>query len=200
MGAAGVATQAAGGLFAAYGANEEGKAQKRYYDYMAAQDEQAAVRTIQQGEVQSGLFQDKGLDETKIFKDKTAQTFGAQDAASAASGVAGSVTAQDVARDSFDRAKMDELAIRYNADSGSWAAKTEAANKAWELRQSAAGKKAAGKNARYAGKMNAISSLLGSAGQVAGGLSKYKASAPTAATSYQPDGRTVMPLPSRRRS
>lgn len=173
--AAVAALQLTGGAVGAKAALDQGKADYNQYRYMADQRDQAAVIAEQQGDYQSKVIQDKGLFDTNTLLANADRVSGRQKTAQAANGVGGgSVTSLDIAGDSFDRTKADELAIKFNADSASWSATTEAKNKAWQLREEARLFREAGKNARRAGKMNAVSSLLNSASSFGSTAMKFQ--------------------------
>jgi hypothetical protein len=99
---------------------------------------------------------------------------GAQTATLAANGMGGSVTAADIATDTFDAAKRDEMAIRYNADAKSaaiannanqqiWNLNNEAANAEWGANVESAQDTMAAGNARTAGYFGAANSIMGAA-------------------------------------
>jgi len=66
----------------------------------------------------------------------------------------------------LSKERLDELALRYNADVNSWQATEEAKNRNWSLQNQAGQLEFAGKNARIAAKRNAFSTLLGTAASV----------------------------------
>lgn len=73
------------------------------------------------------------------------------------------VTAEDIANDTFNKQRLDELAIRYNADVKSWETNTQAANQNWAAQTQANQYRYAAKNAKHAGKIAAFTTLLGTA-------------------------------------
>lgn len=179
MGASGAALglQGAGTGYAAYGDYVEGLAQQRYYKYKAAQNKTQQALVLNEGQQEANAAEDYGMKQTKILKGKVAETEGAQAAGQAASGAAGSVTATDIARDTFNKAKMDELAIKFNADQAAFKAINNSKLQAWQLGEEARGNEFAGEYAKWAGKRKAFSTLLSGSSQVASGWaagSKYR--------------------------
>lgn len=160
------ATLASGGL-AAYGAYAQGQSQKNLYNYQAEINKRQAELINQTTEQNVSATQEAAKFESKNEKRSIAQLEGAQKAALAANGVGGgSVTAADIAGSTFDTAKLDELAIRYNADQRSWGLKNNAAYQTWDLDNQRKQYLISAKNASTAGTMNAFSSLLGTASTV----------------------------------
>lgn len=178
---------AVGGGLTAYSQYATGASQKNYYDYMAqnatteagyarAEGEQA----LRAGELQSKLIQDTAAQQGKQLKTSQAEFNASTRANLAASGVYG-VTAEDITKSNLSKEKMDELALRFNADTQSWQAITESRYKnqakqyqAWQSNVAADQYLYQGKAAKYAGKVNAFSTLLATAAAVgtmaAGGL------------------------------
>lgn len=169
MGAAGpaIGLQAAGTAVGAYGSYTEGVAQKDYYNALAVNSRRKADSVRLRGDAESHAAQDKGSYESKLARKKESELVGSQKVALAANIGAGSVTAADITKDTFDKARLDQLAIKYNADLKSWAAKSKAAMDAYDLEEAARGYERAGKAAKQAGKQNAFNSLLSGSGQVA---------------------------------
>jgi hypothetical protein len=167
-----IATQVAalaGGGYAMSAQNSAAKAKKTYYENQAARRMQeadlarkAADRNIENTQLQASQ-------EAKQLAMKTGAVVGTQKAALAASGVGGgSVTAADIATDTFDKSKLDEIAIRYNADSRSSEYENDARNQRWSAQADAVQLKAAGKNAIREGRVEQTSTLLSTASSVAG--------------------------------
>lgn len=166
--------QVVGGAAQANAAQQEGRAQQRYYEYLAGQNEKQAQAAIQSGEDQTSLIQDSAATETSNLRRSQRQFVGSQKVALAANGVPlSSVTAEDLAHDTFKKEEMDAETIRYNADVKSWEAQTSARNQAVALRDQASGYRMAGANARRAGDTAAVTSLLGTATSVAGSWYQY---------------------------
>lgn len=164
------ALAAASGGLSAYGAYQEGKATDKYYKYLANQNDEEANAVLKAGEQKATIAQNEGAKQSADLGRDVSVTAGSQRAAMAANGLSGSVTAADLAGDTFNKAKMDEEAIRYNADSTAWGAKTDADFQAWQLKGQAESYRMAGKNAKRAGTIKMTSSLLDTASSVAGGM------------------------------
>jgi len=179
MGAAAMGVQAAGAGLSAYGSYQQGLAQQNYYRYVAGNARTAAGMALQEGDRESGAAQDEGLLKSKALDRSVKQTEGAQAAAEGANGIAGSVTAADIATDTAQKANLDQMLIRYNANRTSWAAKNNAAMKAWQLNNEAAQDEVAGEAAKQSGKLGAFNSLLGGAGQVANTWYRNKQASPS---------------------
>jgi hypothetical protein len=158
----------AGGGYAMSAQNTAAKAQKTYYENQAARRQQeaelarkAADRNIENTQLQASQ-------EAKQLAMKTGAVVGSQKAALAASGVGGgSVTAADITTDTFDKSKLDEIAIRYNADSRSSEYENDARNAKWAADVDSVQLKAAGKNAIRAGRVEQASTLLNTATSMA---------------------------------
>ncbi len=159
--------QVGGSLLAAKSAQDKGNSDAAYYNFLGLQSDQNAGLIEAAGEADARSVNDKGATDLGKLRESVRATEGTQTAALAANGVAGSVTAEDIARDTRSKAALDELAIRYNADLKSGeirrSSKFEAMNKRFE----GAGYRVAGANARATGKASAILSLVGGASQVA---------------------------------
>lgn len=158
---------AAGSYYSAQGQMQQGESQNQYYRYLADTTEKQADAVMATAGRQEDAIQDQGASEFKNLKKAEARFEGAQTASMAANGVIGGVTAEDVAADTIDKAKLDEAAIRYNADVKSWEVRNNAKMNAWDLRNQAAQQRVAGANAKRAGEIGAVSTLLGGAGAVA---------------------------------
>lgn len=156
------------GIYSANQQNKAGKAQQGYYNYIADQEEASAKAALAVGERNATLAQDAGAREAADAK-RASLRFGAtQQAALAANGVGGgSVTAADIAGDAFDKAKLDEIAIQYNANSKAAEAITDANYKSWDFKNQANLSRLSGVNARRAGAAQANATLFSTASSVA---------------------------------
>lgn len=160
--------QVAGAVQGASSANKAGKANAAYYKSLADANEVAAGEVLKAGRIKENMAQAQAGRDTEIIQRESADLRAKQVAIAAANGMgAGSVTAEDIGSDTLTRQRMDELAIRYNADMDSWAAKTDAQNQAWDLRSQAGFNRQSAVNARQAGRNNAIASLIGGATSLA---------------------------------
>lgn len=168
LGAVAAATTAAGGAYSASQQNQAGKSQQAYYNYIADQNKQAADYALKIGEARDTASQNQGALESAKHARDVASFSASQKAIMAANGLASdSVTATDITGDTFDKGKLDEMMIRYNADQRSWEAKTGAAYQSWDLNNQSTMNRFAGINARRAGAANANSTLFSTAASVA---------------------------------
>lgn len=148
-----LATTAIGGLVQAYGAVQSGKAQQQMYNYQAAVDRNNAADAIERGKVEEEQHR------LKVQQVKASQRVGF-----AASGIdLGSDNVVDTLSDTAMMGELDALTIRSNAQ-------RESTN----YLNSATGNVAAGRNARSAGNMTAMTTILGTGATVADRWSEYK--------------------------
>jgi hypothetical protein len=172
--AAVIGLQVAGGATSAEASIQSGKAQQRYYDYLAGQNERQAADVLDAGDKQTSFIQDSAASETKNLRASQRVFEGSQKVALAANGVPlSSVSAEDLARDTWKREEMDAEAVRYNADTKSYETQMQARAQATALRTQAGGYRMAGRNAKRAGDMGAVTSLLGSATSVSDTWYRY---------------------------
>lgn len=165
--------QIGGGAYSAFQQNQAGKANQKYYNALSIQAEQEAGIAKQIGERRATLAEDQGVIDSKIVARNADKVAAEQQVALAANGAGGGVTAQDIVADAFDKRKLDELAVRYNADSRAWEATTDAAYKSWDALNRKAQYTEAGVNARRVGAANAASTLFSTATQVIGSALKF---------------------------
>ncbi len=175
---AAIGLQVAGSAFAADSAQQAGKAQEGYYRYLASTSDANANLTELGGKVQSRSIQDAAAAEYVQNLRNVKRVEGSQRAGFAANGIAGSVTAEDIARDTNNTAKLDEMAITYNADTQSSEVLRQAGITAMNQRSEAAGYRMAGSQARIAGNRSAIASLIGGASSVASTIPMASARTP----------------------
>lgn len=192
------ATVAAGGA-SAYTQYQAGAAENKYYKQLAAQSDLEAGNALLEGQYalergrqQSKVIQDVASQESKQLKGNQAAFNAATRAQLASQGISG-VTAEDIAKTNLSKQQMDELALRYNADVKSYEAMTRAGYedyqsrfKSYGLKTQAGQQRYAGKAAKYAGKVGAFNTLLGTAASVAAiGLLGGGAAPKTGMTSKQ---------------
>ncbi len=191
---AATAAAAAGGM-QMYGQYQEGKATAQMYNYQAALNYQEAATRRKYAEEQKKAINEAavanitleqtaaGLESARLMRD-VSQLTGKQKAAIGALGIGG-VTAEDIAIDTFDKARLDQLAIRYNANVQSWQIREQAKRdiwtlgeevkqKTWALESEAGQYRVAGKQARRAANIKMGATLLETAASVANiaGMSK----------------------------
>jgi len=173
---AAIGLQAAGGITAASGAKETAAATEQYYTYLAKQNDIEAGMTEVRASQDVTMTMDQALQDEKQRAAAVSKLEGTQKAVMAAHGVGGgSKTAENIVNDTMTQSEKDAAALRYNADVKAWSASTAAADKARALRGQAIAYRYAGANAVQAGDINAMSSLIGGAGNVASTYSKWKA-------------------------
>lgn len=187
VGAAIAATAAAGGV-QAYGQIQQGKAQSKMYQYQAALALQNAKIIKEYSEQQKKSIesaaesnitatQGAAAEESKQLAREVAQLTGTQRATIGALGIGG-VTAADIAVSTFDKAKLDQMAIRYNANVRGWRIGEEAKMdiwtlgeeskyKIWSLEEEAGQYDVAAKYARKAANIAAVGTLLSTASSIA---------------------------------
>jgi hypothetical protein len=168
MGAAAIPLMIAGTASSAYGSYQEGLAQSGYYKYLANNSRMKAALVQNQAKQEMTFAEDQGARESQIALRNTKQVEGAQTVAAAENVGGGSVTSADIARDTFDKAHLDQMAIKYNADVKAWRAQNQGNLEAWNLNNEAQGYDFAARNAKITGKRNAFNSLLSGSSQVAG--------------------------------
>ena len=132
-----------------------------------------ADESLRMGRLQSKLIQDSASQEGKQLKTSQAEFNAATRAQMAAMGITG-VTADDITTSNLSKQQLDELALRFNADSRSWEATTQAGYNAdaqkysgWQSDIQADQYRYAGKAAKHAGKTQAFTTLLSTASSIA---------------------------------
>lgn len=183
-----VTLMAVAGGVKAYGVYQEGKAQATMYNYQSALAVQEATATSKYAEMQKKAIgeaaranitaeQAAAAEESRILAGDIAELSGRQRATIGALGIGG-VTAEDILTSTFDKGRLDQLAIRYNANVRSWAIREEAKRsiwtlgeetkmKTWALKSEAGQFRLAGKQARKAGKIGVATTLLSTAASMA---------------------------------
>lgn len=183
-----MAATAASGVTSAVGQYQQGVAQQKMYDYQAAlsvqnskllqqyaDEEKKSIEAATESNITQ--TQDQAAEQSKQFAKNFRQLSGTQKATIGALGLGGS-TAEALVTSSFDEAKLDEMAIRYNANIKSWNLKESAKQDIWSLEENTKQKRwaldtqasmyrTAGKNAKRAGQQQAFTTLLSTAASVA---------------------------------
>lgn len=173
-----VGMQVAGTAYGAYSAEQAGIAQQGYYSYLASQSRSEADLTDAAGVRQAHGIQDAAFRNYSQLKRGQAQLTGAQVAAEAATGSGGSATAEDIARDSAHKGLLDEMAIRYNADTQADETLRQAGLTSFNLRSQADSYDIAGTQARLTAKRQEFATILGGAASVAGDFPARPSSVP----------------------
>ena len=151
----------------AYGSYAQGQAQKKMAQYNADVAEQQAKITQRNAETNVSLVQTEAANQTKLERRNLAILEGEQKGILASQGIGGSVTAADIEKSTLTTAELDRQAIRYNAESKSYAIKTGADFESWNLENESNQYKMAGKNAEFAGNLGVGTSLLSGATSIA---------------------------------
>ena len=184
-----IAIAAAGAVTGAVGAAYSGQSQANQAKYMAKVAEMRGmlarrsadqnITLVKQNEEQNISATQMDASEQSAANMRNLQGVrGAQKATLAANGMGDSVTGADIATDTFDAAKRDETAIRYNADAKTVGIENDANQKIWNLNNEAANAEwgagiestqyqTAARDASTAGWINVASSVMGGASQVA---------------------------------
>ena len=158
-----------GAIASSRAAIAEAESQAAFNKYQADVANQNAILAERTAAQNISIVQMQGAEETKQLQRKYAVLRGKQKVALAASGVGGeSVTAGDIATDVFRNQKLDEMAIRYNADIRSYNIREGAKLQAFGERAKASMYGLAAESALRAGKTRARLSILEGAKSVAG--------------------------------
>jgi hypothetical protein len=161
-----IATAASGGI-AAVGAIRQSQAEKQAADYRAAVARNNAIVS----EENAKLELQRGVIEEQELRQNTAQLIGAQRAGYAGAGVEGA-TPLRVQTDTALLGEVDALTARNNATRRAYAARTQAQN----FESEAAFETVGGRNARRAGDLNALGSLVSGASSTGSKWQSYKQS------------------------
>ena len=156
----------AGGVAAYGGIKAQAQAQSNLYQYQAqaAQTQQQIVANTANANITA--VQDQAAEEATLLSRNQAILKGAQTAAEGAQGIAGSVTAADIAKDTLTKQQMDMMVLHYNANVKTWDITNQRNNQIWALGAQAGQSQLAAANVKTAGDISATSSLLSTASQV----------------------------------
>ena len=171
-----VTTAVVSASVSAYGSYQQGQAQKRMNQYNSDVANQQALIQARTADTNVQLVQSEAANQSKIQARKVMQLEGEQKGVLAAQGVGGgSVTSADIEKSTLDTAELDKQAIKYNADTKSWAIKSGSDFESWNLANQSNQYTMAGKNAAMAGDIGVGTSLLQGASQIAsaGMMNKY---------------------------
>ena len=172
----------------AYGEYQQGQAQQAMYSYQSALAVQEATATRKYAKMQEKAIgeaaaanitaeQAAAAEESRRLARDVAELSGQQRATIGALGIGG-VTAADIAVSTFDKARLDQLAIRYNANIRSWGIREQAKRdiwtlgeetkmKTWALKAEASQLKLAGKQTKKAARIGTATTLLSTAASMA---------------------------------
>ncbi len=163
----------ASGAYKAYTQYQEGKEQSKQYQYYASLADTKSVYEQQISEKKKNIVQDVAAEKSKEIKAAESIALGEQRAALAGQGVSGK-TAADITADTFDKARLDEIALRYNADLNSYGIEAGTQGKLWELGEEKKQYTYASKYAKTTAKRQVLGTVLETAASVgmlyAGGM------------------------------
>ncbi len=164
-----------------------GEAQQNYYNALAESNRQQGEAALRRGQKQSEVIQDVAKSKGSTLARRQARFSSSQRAALASAGVVG-VTAEDIAKDTFNEQRLDELTLRYNADIQSYGAVTDATFRNHAAQVQANQNVFAGKQARFAARTRANATILGTAFSV--GSTLFGGVFKSATPSFGPFGGT----------
>lgn len=159
------ATALSGGM-AAYGAYQQGQAQKNMLNYQAKAAAVQAEATKNAGAANITAVQDQAARQSGMLSRQQAAIKGAQAAAAGAQGLGGSVTGADIAKDTFTKQQMDQMTLQYNANVKSWDITNRTNNSIWGLGAQKDQYEMGANNAGTAGNIATAGSLLNTASQI----------------------------------
>jgi hypothetical protein len=161
-----------GGGLGIFGTIAGANSENQYYQYLATENEKQAGAVMQTASTQKGLVYDAAGRDTLNVRNQLKAITASQKTGLAASNISlASVTAEDIARDTFNAGNKDEAAIRYNADMQAYQIMNNAQQTKYNLLAQAKGYRQAGENKQTAGYLNAFAGLLNTGSNVA---SKWK--------------------------
>ena len=163
MGAAAVGAQAGATLLGAYGQIQQGKADSKYYKYMAAVSRENAKLAEASGKAEIYQLGSAEFQNMQQLESRKRETIGSQKAALATGAGMGSKTAEQIVSDTVNKTEMDEQVLRYNTDLRMKNTLLKSKTEAMNYEAQAGGYDVAAKNARSASKWNAASTILGGA-------------------------------------
>ena len=158
------ATAVAGGV-SAYGAYQQGQAQKNLMNYQAQAAQVQAGQVAATAEANITGVQNQSALQAEMLGRQQAIVAGSQKASAGAQGIGGSVTAANIATDTFTKQQMDQQTLQYNANVKAWNITNQANNQIWGLGIQANMDTMGATNAAIAGDISAGGDLLSSAAQ-----------------------------------
>lgn len=165
---AAIGMTAAQSIGQAYAMHKQGQMQQAQYDFLAQQSKLQASLAIEAGQEQAKFAQDQGAKLSKDLRKNVGLVEANQRATMIANGIdLGSVTAEDIINDTVNKAKLDEMMIRYNADLAAYQAEQQAGYNAFAAYSQAAGQTLAGQMYSAAGNIGATNTLISGAAQTA---------------------------------
>jgi hypothetical protein len=175
IGIIGIGAQIAGGVMNAKAIADKAKSDQEYYNHLADVADENVVEVRKSAEYDRNAITQNSAREMQSNKTQTQQLMGTQTATVAANEIGGSsVTAMDVARDTINKATLDEMYIRLNADTQKYLITKKENADAKNLREQAKGYRAGGEAAKAAGQLSQAGNFLSTVGQVANSYYNYK--------------------------
>lgn len=154
------------GAVGAYGAYSQGQAQKNLMNYQAQAAQSQAKQTADVAEANITSVQNQAGREATMLGRSQAIVAGSQKASAGAQGIGGSVTAANIATDTFNKQQMDQQTLQYNANVKAWNITNQANGRIWSLGVESNLDQMGAKNAAISGNIGATTSLLSTAAQV----------------------------------
>jgi len=158
----------------AYGKYKEAQASADYNKYVAETAEQNAAQVEAEAGLQKTQVQDQAARAAQKLKANVAGVLGQQKVVTATMGIGGSVTAEDLAKDTANAGKKDELALKLNADIQSWEIENQARTQARGYRNEAEAAYMASAAAESALPFELVGTLLSGVSQVSDLWSHYR--------------------------
>lgn len=158
-------TALSGGV-SAYGAYQQGQAQKNMLKYQseAAATQQKIAKQTADANI-TGVQTEAAM-KSGMLSRQQATVKGAQAAQAGAQGIGGSVTGVDIAKDTFTKQQMDQMTLQYNANVKSWGITNRMNAELWGLGTQEEQYSMGAENAGRAGTISAAGSLLNTASQI----------------------------------
>ena len=174
MGAVAVGAMAGGTILSAYGDIQQGKAESKYYKYMAAISNENAKLAESSGQAEIAQLGQSEFQGMQQLVTRKGETIGAQKAALATGAGVGSKTAEQIVSDTINKAEMDEEVLRYNTDLRMKNALLKSKGEAMNHRAQAGAYEVVADNAKSASKWKAASTILGGASSTAMAGNQFK--------------------------
>lgn len=185
--AATIGISAVSGVYAASSQRQIGAAQQNYYNYLASSANVQALEVERTGQQQVGLIQDAAARDASSLSRSAKGLEGRQKTVQAASGVPlSSVTSEDISRDTMTKEDLDQAALKFNADTRAWETLSSSKATGRGLREQATQFRYAGSNARTAANIQANTSLLGAATNIADSWYKWRSTSTGDSPSKKP--------------
>lgn len=167
LGMVGVGLNAFSGLFSAGMSIAQGNSTANYYNFLAQQSEANIQFQKETEKMQATAIGNQAANQGAILAKQQNQFNAASTAQAAAQGIAGSVSQQDVMQSNLTQERLDELAIRYNADQAILSSRLQSKTAILQQQQQRDAHKAAAANASAEGWINGITKLISTGADVA---------------------------------